>query len=464
MQAIFERAGRPRGHRAPRSLARRAAAARSSTTRSRPPRALRELGAGLVDLHGQHEHQALLDPLEHLDLLDAFAEHAEVVANVAARFDAWRAAIAALDRTRLDEREKRARIELATFQLQEIDARRPGRRRGRGASRPSEPCSPTRTGSADGPTEAYAALYEGDSAALERARRRLEARSHDLAALDARFRAVPRTARRDRSRGSKISRSCCASYAADLEASPDRLQAVEDRLAAIERLKKKYGPTLADVLARATALRDGAGGARRPSDERAAALDARERDARDALPRRRRGALARAPRGGPQARGRRSKQALAELAMPQSQGGRAGSTTCREPDRWTARGIDSVEFFLSPNPGRGRAAARANRVGRRAVAHHAGAASLAVRGRAGPHARLRRSRRRHRRRAPPTPSARASRPSARRYQILCVTHLPQIAARGGRALSIDKTRPRRPDDHVARAARRRRAGKGSWRE
>src|SRR5215467_4837535 len=34
--------------------------------------ALRDLGAGLLDLHGQHEHQALLDPLEHLDLLDTF--------------------------------------------------------------------------------------------------------------------------------------------------------------------------------------------------------------------------------------------------------------------------------------------------------------------------------------------------------------------------------------------------------
>jgi len=46
--------------------------------------ALRDLGDALVDLHGQHEHQALLDPAEHVDLLDAFAGTSAEVADVAA--------------------------------------------------------------------------------------------------------------------------------------------------------------------------------------------------------------------------------------------------------------------------------------------------------------------------------------------------------------------------------------------
>src|ERR1051326_8615312 len=83
--------------------------------------ALRDLGARFVDLHGQHEHQALLDPAEHVELLDAFLGRVDLRARAADDFAAWRAATSALERTQLNEREKRARIEIASFQLQEID-------------------------------------------------------------------------------------------------------------------------------------------------------------------------------------------------------------------------------------------------------------------------------------------------------------------------------------------------------
>jgi DNA repair protein RecN (Recombination protein N) len=83
--------------------------------------ALREFGDATLSLHGQHEHQSLLDPADHVDLLDAYAGHADRVSEAAARFDAWRAAADALDRTQLSDREKRARIEIASFQLQDIE-------------------------------------------------------------------------------------------------------------------------------------------------------------------------------------------------------------------------------------------------------------------------------------------------------------------------------------------------------
>src|SRR5207344_2118627 len=70
--------------------------------------ALRELGTRHVDLHGQHEHQTLLDPLAHVGLLDAFADLEPRVASVGERFVAWRTATTALERTRMNEREKRA--------------------------------------------------------------------------------------------------------------------------------------------------------------------------------------------------------------------------------------------------------------------------------------------------------------------------------------------------------------------
>jgi DNA repair protein RecN (Recombination protein N) len=83
--------------------------------------ALRELAASLIDLHGQHEHQQLLDPTEHIALLDAFAGLQDETEALGALFDLWRAAVAALDRTRLDDREKQARLDMARFQAQEID-------------------------------------------------------------------------------------------------------------------------------------------------------------------------------------------------------------------------------------------------------------------------------------------------------------------------------------------------------
>src|SRR4029450_1661976 len=87
--------------------------------------ALRDLGSRHIDLHGQHEHQALLDPIEHGRLLHASAAHASALADVAVSFDAWKQAGSALERTELGEREKRARIEIAQFQLEEIERAAP---------------------------------------------------------------------------------------------------------------------------------------------------------------------------------------------------------------------------------------------------------------------------------------------------------------------------------------------------
>ena len=47
--------------------------------------ALRELGASMLDLHGQHEHQTLLNPMEHAGLVDEYAGHQEMTSDVARR-------------------------------------------------------------------------------------------------------------------------------------------------------------------------------------------------------------------------------------------------------------------------------------------------------------------------------------------------------------------------------------------
>src|SRR5215510_1598982 len=90
--------------------------------------ALRDLSARLVELHGQHEHQALLDPLTHLPLLDEYAGLQELAGAVASAWTTLRSLRDELERSRMDEREKKARLDLIGFQLAEIEkaAPRPG--------------------------------------------------------------------------------------------------------------------------------------------------------------------------------------------------------------------------------------------------------------------------------------------------------------------------------------------------
>src|SRR5688500_434841 len=87
--------------------------------------ALRDLSRRLVELHGQHEHQALLDPSTHLLLIDEYAGLDDDAAAVGDAWGAVRALREQLDRSRMDAREKGARLDLIAFQLGEIEKAAP---------------------------------------------------------------------------------------------------------------------------------------------------------------------------------------------------------------------------------------------------------------------------------------------------------------------------------------------------
>ena len=89
-------------------------------------------------------------------------------------------------------------------------------------------------------------MYEGDQAALA-SLGVVWRKVGELAAIDERF--APHLAARDTVKPALEDLAYfLRSYSADIDASPARLQEVEDRLAALERLKKKHGPTLAEVI------------------------------------------------------------------------------------------------------------------------------------------------------------------------------------------------------------------------
>src|SRR5205807_49230 len=83
--------------------------------------ALKELSARLVELHGQHEHQTLLDPSTHLAALDAFGRLEGRVAETAAAFELMRAKADDVARVRRSLGDRDARQDLAKFQLNELE-------------------------------------------------------------------------------------------------------------------------------------------------------------------------------------------------------------------------------------------------------------------------------------------------------------------------------------------------------
>src|SRR5882762_1641005 len=83
--------------------------------------ALKDLSARLIELHGQHEHQTLLDPSTHLGVLDTFGSLDSLAGPCAVAFEAFRAAQEELARVRTAARDRNTRLELIAFQLGELD-------------------------------------------------------------------------------------------------------------------------------------------------------------------------------------------------------------------------------------------------------------------------------------------------------------------------------------------------------
>ena len=308
--------------------------------------ALRELSAELVELHGQHEHQALLDPLTHLPVLDEHAGLTELTSQVADSWAGVRTLREQLERSRMDSREKTARLDLITFQLGEIRKAAP-----RDAEDESLAATRQVLASAERVqrlcAESYAALYESDGSALA-SLGAVWKRVGELAAIDPQFGSYVEA--RDGIKGQLEDLAFfLRSYADTVDASPARLQEVEDRLALLERLKRKYGPTLGDVierghdLAREQELLTGAG--ERAEDLQRALNVASDRYLKAARE------LSRLRREAARQFARTVEALLADLAMTRTRFEVRFNAAELGPEEWAESGIDRSEFFVSPNPG-----------------------------------------------------------------------------------------------------------------
>ena len=205
---------------------------------------LRQLAPHLAVIHAQNEAVLAFDAGSRLALLDSFA-HVDGAA-VAEAFDAWnqvRRRIAELER---DEHDRLRLLDLWSYQRKEIaDARlQPGEDANLEAEKRVLANSERVYGAA---MAAYDALYENNASAAASIRAALR-QIEELSRFDTKF--------RDRLTELESARiaiedmgQTLRDYAAGIEASPERLAEVEDRLAVLDKLKRKYGPKLEDVIA-----------------------------------------------------------------------------------------------------------------------------------------------------------------------------------------------------------------------
>lgn len=311
---------------------------------------LRDLLTGLLELHGQHEPQTLLMPELHRQILDRFAGHEDLQSEVRRESAAIRELEGRLADLAEKAAQRQARGEILRFRLAEFEAVRPESgeeerlRQERARLRHAEAIGEALRG-------ALETLYEGEGAALDRvhsAARRLRAQgSHDAVFLEL-------ADRLDDVRA-QISEAAAdiRSNLEDLAPDPARLADVEERLVALERLRRRFeGAPLADIIS-------GAGAMQRELNELTEQGDSAEQLRREKAAH----LVAYAAAAARLTESRRCAAAalhgavgkyLVDLMMPMARLEVDLATQPAEELAATpagAEGVDQVEFMLAANPG-----------------------------------------------------------------------------------------------------------------
>ena len=213
---------------------------------------LQELGAFLVDVHGQNEHQQILKPSVQLMLLDRFGGLEEMRENVAPLFKAWKDLQEQLNAKALSEEERLQRMDIYRFQLQEIEkAQLKAGEEEELSTRLPELKNAGRLQTLA--SSAYGVLYQDEGSALERLGQADKA-FESLKALAPSVDPLSKELSEARARLEDVARSL-QSLAERWEADPAALENCLNRLDLISRLKKKYGATAEAVLAHGEYLR-----------------------------------------------------------------------------------------------------------------------------------------------------------------------------------------------------------------
>ncbi len=412
--------------------------------------ALADLAPRLFEIHGQNDHQKLHDPSEQLRLVDGFGKLDELVASYRTARESWRELAERALRLRAEAATRRDALDLARFQCAELAAAAP-REDERAELEPQRDLLRHASSLKEGLGRTVGELCDDDGSVIDRAR----ALARFVEGWKAQVGALAPVAESLESALAHLDDAARAlqSLSERLEVDPARLEEIEARLAELERLERKYHTDSAGLVARLAELR--AQVARLEADETSTETLGAELTAARALVLARAGELRRARKA---VRPKLIKAVAAlfgELGLPKAtfdirlaqrgdeDGVNAGDAAdegviAADTTRFGERGMDRIEFLLAANPGEplakleqvasGGETARIMLALRSALASCGERRSLlfdeidsGVGGRLGPAvgAHLRRL--------------------GEHHQVLCVTHLPAIAAMAQRHLKAAKS-------------------------
>lgn len=324
--------------------------------------ALVELGAQLVDIHGQSDHLAILRTSEQRLLLDRFASLEGQRHELAANVREWRAIRSRIDELTRNTRERAQQIDLLTFQIDEIEMA--ALSAGEDESLVAERDILRNADRLRADAAEALALLAGDDplegATATTLLRAATSRTADITTLDATASELGERANELLILAEDLARDL-RSYAENVESDDQRLTEIEDRIDAIQRLKRKYGATIEEVLAFGEAARLDL--ERLSSSENdIAALQEREVELLETLTRLAT-ALSAQRSEAASALAAAIEQSVADLNMGRSQvridvrqrddpaGIPLDSTQPPRTVHLDETGIDEVEFMIAPNAG-----------------------------------------------------------------------------------------------------------------
>jgi DNA repair protein RecN (Recombination protein N) len=303
---------------------------------------LRALAPALASIHAQNQTILAFDEAARLGLLDTYAGHD--LSDLAEKHAAWAGVQERLAQFDRDEQDRLRMADLWSFQKKEIEAARlqPGEDLKLETEKRVLANSEKLFGAA---TAAYQVLYEDDASALTNistARKQLE----ELARFDEKFLEALAALESAKAAIEDVS-ATARDYADGIDASPERLAEVEDRLALLDRLKRKYGKTVDEVIAYGEDV------ARKLNE-----LENREDVVRDL--KKQLTAAAATYLSAAQVVSKRRYSAARELQklveaeinqLAMKAQFRIEVSGADEPANWTAVGFDGVAYMISPNPG-----------------------------------------------------------------------------------------------------------------
>ena len=303
---------------------------------------LRQLAPHLATIHAQNESMLSFDGPARLGLLDAFATNQ--LEPVEAAFKEWNGIRARIEGLEHGEQDRLRLVDLWVFQRREIeDARIESGEDERLEAEKRVLANAEKIYNAA--MNAFDLLYEGNGSTAS-SLRAAQKQVVELARFEPKFQEALAALENARISVEDVG-ATLRDYAGGIHASPEHLAQVEDRLALLQRLKRKYGPTLEEV------IQFGAGVARKLSevenkDEilrglRTELAKTAERYLEEARQ------LSKNRAGAAQKLEKLVEAEINDLAMKATF--RIGLTSLEEQGNWTASGIDQVIYFISTNPG-----------------------------------------------------------------------------------------------------------------